>query len=133
METFETGEHITKYVEMGPGAPHNADLAALGSGAMLQMMLVDNFVHADLHPGVRLCCTTYRMACVIIDNSSRPCSSILSCRRAVVKFVGHVSAGNIMVHLDPPRGTRALYERIAERIGLKVGAESLSGCGCAVH
>lgn len=28
--------------------------------------------------------------------------------------------GNIMVHLDPPRGTRALYELIAERIGLKV-------------
>lgn len=78
VETFETGEHITKYVEMGPGAPHNADLAALGSGAMLQMMLVDNFVHADLHPG------------------------------------------NIMVHLDPPRGTRALYERVAERIGLKM-------------
>ena len=37
METFETGEHITKYVEMGPGAAHNADLAALGSGAMLQV------------------------------------------------------------------------------------------------
>lgn len=59
METFETGEHITKYVEMGPGAPHNADLAELGSGAMLQMMLVDNLIHSDLHPGAasasRLC------------------------------------------------------------------------------
>ncbi len=31
-----------------------------------------------------------------------------------------VSAGNILVHLDAPRGTRALYDRIAERIGLKV-------------
>jgi aarF domain-containing kinase len=51
VETFETGEHITKYVEMGPGAPHNADLAELGSGAMLQMMLVDNLIHSDLHPG----------------------------------------------------------------------------------
>jgi hypothetical protein len=30
------------------------------------------------------------------------------------------AAGNIMVHLDPPRGTRALYERVAELIGLKV-------------
>jgi len=38
VETFETGEHITKYVEMGPGAPHNAELAALGSGAMLQVL-----------------------------------------------------------------------------------------------
>lgn len=53
VETFETGEHITKYVEMGAGAPHNADLAELGSGAMLQMMLVDSFVHADLHPGAK--------------------------------------------------------------------------------
>lgn len=25
-----------------------------------------------------------------------------------------------MVHLDPPRGTRALYERFADFIGLKV-------------
>ena len=25
-----------------------------------------------------------------------------------------------MVHLDPPRGTRALYERVADLIGLKV-------------
>ena len=29
-------------------------------------------------------------------------------------------AGNILVRLDRPRGTRALYDRIAERIGLKV-------------
>jgi hypothetical protein len=31
-----------------------------------------------------------------------------------------------MVHLDPPRGTRALYERIADLIGLKVVPPS--GC-----
>ena len=43
VETFETGEHITKYVEMGPGAPHNAELAALGSGAMLQVHVGTTF------------------------------------------------------------------------------------------
>lgn len=26
-------------------------LSALGSGTMLQMMLVDNLIHSDLHPG----------------------------------------------------------------------------------
>ena len=36
VETFEEGEHITRYVEQGPGAPHNEKLAQLGSGAMLQ-------------------------------------------------------------------------------------------------
>ena len=33
------------------GSPYGARLAELGSGAMLQMMLVDNWVHSDLHPG----------------------------------------------------------------------------------
>lgn len=37
VETFEEGDHITRYVDMGPGAPHNAKLAQLGSGAMLQV------------------------------------------------------------------------------------------------
>ena len=37
METFEDGAHVTRYVEQGPGAPHNSALAQLGSGAMLQV------------------------------------------------------------------------------------------------
>ena len=37
VETFEDGAHVTRYVEMGPGAPHNSALAQLGSGAMLQV------------------------------------------------------------------------------------------------
>lgn len=36
VETYEEGQHITRYVDMGPGAPHNEKLAQLGSGAMLQ-------------------------------------------------------------------------------------------------
>ena len=35
----------------GPGAPHNSELARLGARTMLHMMIVDNLIHADLHPG----------------------------------------------------------------------------------
>ena len=35
----------------GAGAPHNSELARLGARTMLHMMLVDNLIHADLHPG----------------------------------------------------------------------------------
>lgn len=51
VETFEKGESISRWVEKGPGATHNDELARLGSYALLQMLLVDNLVHADLHPG----------------------------------------------------------------------------------
>jgi macrodomain Ter protein organizer (MatP/YcbG family) len=37
VETFEDGAHVTRYVDQGPGAPHNSALAQLGSGAMLQV------------------------------------------------------------------------------------------------
>jgi hypothetical protein len=118
VETFETGEHITKYVEMGPGAPHNADLAELGSGAMLQMMLVDNLIHSDLHPGMGTCNPGTGLCCVASD--AAPSCNGLSWRSCPLSVAGGHAAGNIMVHLDPPRGTRALYERFADFIGLKV-------------
>lgn len=35
----------------GAGAPHNSELARLGARTMLHMMIVDNLIHADLHPG----------------------------------------------------------------------------------
>ena len=35
----------------GPGAPHNSELARLGARTMLHMLIVDNLIHADLHPG----------------------------------------------------------------------------------
>ncbi|KXZ44199.1 hypothetical protein GPECTOR_71g560 [Gonium pectorale] len=50
VETFETGEHITAYIQSDHN-PYNHRLSELGSGTMLQMMLVDNLIHSDLHPG----------------------------------------------------------------------------------
>ncbi|GFR39830.1 hypothetical protein Agub_g324 [Astrephomene gubernaculifera] len=50
VETYETGEHITSYIQSEHN-PYNHRLSELGSGTMLQMMLVDNLIHSDLHPG----------------------------------------------------------------------------------
>lgn len=51
VETFEEGKHISEYVARGPGAPHNSELAVIGARAMLLMLVKDNLVHSDLHPG----------------------------------------------------------------------------------
>lgn len=50
VETFEEGEHISRYVGE-PGGKYNKKLADLGMNCYLKMLLRDNFVHADLHPG----------------------------------------------------------------------------------
>ncbi|PNW77308.1 hypothetical protein CHLRE_10g430800v5 [Chlamydomonas reinhardtii] len=49
VESFEEGDLITRYVR----SPHrhNAMLAQTGVDVFLTMMLKDNFIHADLHPG----------------------------------------------------------------------------------
>jgi predicted unusual protein kinase regulating ubiquinone biosynthesis (AarF/ABC1/UbiB family) len=51
VETFEQGQHISTYVARGAGAPYNSELAQVGARTMLHMMVVDNLVHSDLHPG----------------------------------------------------------------------------------
>ncbi|KAL4519108.1 hypothetical protein Ndes2526A_g00212 [Nannochloris sp. 'desiccata'] len=51
VETFEEGKHISSYVTKGAGAPYNSELAQVGARTMLHMMVVDNLVHSDLHPG----------------------------------------------------------------------------------
>ena len=51
VETFEPGEHISAYVAHGAGGPFNTELAQLGAHTMLHMLVVDNLIHSDLHPG----------------------------------------------------------------------------------
>lgn len=53
VETYEPGEHISRYVEGrgDRGDGHNTELARIGARAMLHMLIVDNLVHSDLHPG----------------------------------------------------------------------------------
>lgn len=49
IESFEEGQHISEYLK-GP-CPHNKILAGLGVSCYLKMLLRDNYIHADLHPG----------------------------------------------------------------------------------
>eukprot|EP01133_Synstelium_polycarpum_P012343 gene12343-14475_t len=49
VETYEPGEPIMDYIMTN--SPYNPTLARIGLDAYMQMMLVDNFIHSDLHPG----------------------------------------------------------------------------------
>lgn len=49
VESFEEGDHISSYV--GTEFVHNKKLADLGMNCYLKMLLRDNYIHADLHPG----------------------------------------------------------------------------------
>ncbi|KAL2327999.1 hypothetical protein Fmac_021426 [Flemingia macrophylla] len=52
VETYEQGENVLHYVDRLEGHEHfKSDLAHIGTHALLKMLLVDNFIHADMHPG----------------------------------------------------------------------------------
>ncbi|XP_073390845.1 uncharacterized protein [Physcomitrium patens] len=51
VETYEEGLSVAKYVNSGPLTKTHSQLANIGSSCLLKMMLQDNFIHGDLHPG----------------------------------------------------------------------------------
>lgn len=51
MQTFEEGMHISTYMDLDQDAARRAAVADVGSHCMLNMMLVHNLIHSDLHPG----------------------------------------------------------------------------------
>ncbi|GAB2301129.1 hypothetical protein Dimus_035162 [Dionaea muscipula] len=52
VETYEQGESVAHYIEELEGHDRiKAALAHIGTHALLKMLLVDNFIHADMHPG----------------------------------------------------------------------------------
>nr|GLL19173.1 probable serine/threonine-protein kinase abkC [Ipomoea trifida] len=52
VETFEQGESVSHYVDDLEGHEWlKSSLAHIGTHALLKMLLVDNFIHADMHPG----------------------------------------------------------------------------------
>lgn len=52
VETYENGESVSHYVDELQGHERiKSALAHIGSHALLKMLLVDNFIHADTHPG----------------------------------------------------------------------------------
>lgn len=50
IEEYAHGLPLSSFLENGKGV-YNQDLADTGLDAFLHMLLLDNFVHADLHPG----------------------------------------------------------------------------------
>ncbi|KAH9538519.1 hypothetical protein CY35_15G010300 [Sphagnum magellanicum] len=51
VESYEQGESVARFVDRPGKTRLNSELASIGTNTLLKMMLVDNFVHADLHPG----------------------------------------------------------------------------------
>ncbi|KAL6206980.1 hypothetical protein ACLB2K_024225 [Fragaria x ananassa] len=52
VETYEQGECVSHYVDDLQGHERiKSALAHIGTHALLKMLLVDNFIHADMHPG----------------------------------------------------------------------------------
>ncbi|KAH9547034.1 hypothetical protein CY35_11G012500 [Sphagnum magellanicum] len=51
VETFEEGQTIANFVDTGSLSSVHSRLAYIGSSCLLKMLLEDNFVHGDLHPG----------------------------------------------------------------------------------
>ncbi|KAK4271399.1 hypothetical protein QN277_020101 [Acacia crassicarpa] len=52
VETYEQGESVSHYVDDLQGHERiKTALAHIGTHALLKMLLVDNFIHADMHPG----------------------------------------------------------------------------------
>ncbi|XP_031476015.1 uncharacterized protein LOC116247820 isoform X1 [Nymphaea colorata] len=52
VETYEQGESVAHYVDELEGNTRiKSALAHIGTHALLKMLLVDNFIHADMHPG----------------------------------------------------------------------------------
>lgn len=51
VEKFEHGVPLKKFMDLGEDGVFNQDIAAVGLNSFLKMLLLDNFIHADLHPG----------------------------------------------------------------------------------
>jgi len=52
VETYEQGESVARYVDQPEGTSRiSKSLAHIGTHTLLKMLLVDNFIHAVMHPG----------------------------------------------------------------------------------
>ncbi|KAF1890465.1 hypothetical protein Lal_00041206 [Lupinus albus] len=52
VETYEKGESVARYIGDLQGHDQTKSaIAHIGTHALLKMLLVDNFIHADMHPG----------------------------------------------------------------------------------
>ena len=68
VETFEPGMCVTDYIDQCGDSSSREKLAEIGIRSLLKMMLVDNFIHADLHPGNLLVRLNERQGVVRADS-----------------------------------------------------------------
>jgi aarF domain-containing kinase len=83
VETYEEGEPISKYVA-SPGHQLNKSIAKIGCRTYLKMLLVDNYLHSDLHPGnilVRMGCPTESRPLVMAGQWMKTVASVSIVRR----------------------------------------------------
>ncbi|KAJ7515293.1 hypothetical protein O6H91_22G009700 [Diphasiastrum complanatum] len=98
IETFEQGFSIADIVDQGPRTRSHAQLAHLGASILLKMLLMDNFIHADLHPGNIFVRFQHRVPKLILLD---------------VGMTAELSQRNRFILMD-------LFKGIAERDGAKV-------------
>ncbi|KAJ7515297.1 hypothetical protein O6H91_22G009700 [Diphasiastrum complanatum] len=97
-QTFEQGFSIADIVDQGPRTRSHAQLAHLGASILLKMLLMDNFIHADLHPGNIFVRFQHRVPKLILLD---------------VGMTAELSQRNRFILMD-------LFKGIAERDGAKV-------------
>lgn len=70
IETFEHGQSLSSYIKSNKNIEEHKILARIGLRSFLKMILVHNFIHADLHPGnilVRKNPVTDELQLVLLD------------------------------------------------------------------
>ncbi|KAI5078367.1 hypothetical protein GOP47_0006038 [Adiantum capillus-veneris] len=72
VESVEQGESVSNYIELSDNNQVSRKLAYIGTNTILKMLLVDNFIHADMHPGNILVCTKKETEKKIRQKKSRP-------------------------------------------------------------
>ena len=69
VETFEPGMCVTDFIDTCDDYSSRGKLAEIGIRSLLKMMLVDNFIHADLHPGNLLVRINERQGVMRVDSA----------------------------------------------------------------
>lgn len=120
VESFEKGDHISTYI--GADTPHNKRLAGLGLGCYLKMLLKDNFIHADLHPGNILVRLESPKPGSLVDRITKAMNWELRIPRLILLDVG------MTAHLsrDEQSNLLSFFKHLTELNGAGV-AEAIAG------
>lgn len=113
VETYEEGALVSEYVAKGPVGPFSKQLATMGCSAFLQMMLVDNLIHAGLVQEDDCCQYTCYCAPPML-RTFYSCTTNVGHILLCTTISTDLHPGNILVRLQPPRNPlkRLPYEAL---------------------